>query len=175
VRLDCLAFGRPTPQLTWYFNGAELKEDNTHKALINEEGVPSLLITAATFPDSGKYTCVARNKVGEASFDVEVKVVEKDALIGPTFIEHLNNLVIPEGKDATLSCTCSGTPVPTLTWHKDGRILTPDVEYRIDINGGHSRLLIQNAKKQDEGWYQCTAINAAGSTITRTKVTVLRK
>jgi len=48
VRLDCLAFGRPTPQLTWYFNGTELKEDNTHKALINEEGVHSLLITAAT-------------------------------------------------------------------------------------------------------------------------------
>jgi hypothetical protein len=31
VRLDCLAFGRPTPELTWYFNGKELKEDPTHK------------------------------------------------------------------------------------------------------------------------------------------------
>jgi titin len=31
VRLDCLAFGRPTPELTWYFNGKELKEDATHK------------------------------------------------------------------------------------------------------------------------------------------------
>lgn len=98
---------------------------------------------------------------------------DKDALIAPYFIEHLNNLVIPEGKDSVLSCTCSGTPVPALTWQKDGKVLTPDKEYRIDINGGHSKLYIQGALKKDEGWYQCTAISAAGSTITRTKVTVI--
>jgi hypothetical protein len=34
VRLDCLAFGRPTPELTWYFNGAELKQDEHHKVSI---------------------------------------------------------------------------------------------------------------------------------------------
>ena len=86
------------------------------------------------------------------------------------------NLVIPEGKDAVLSCTCSGTPMPTVTWHKDGKVLTPDLEYRIDINGGHSLLYIKRARLvEDEGWYQCTAINVAGSTITRTKVTVIRK
>lgn len=77
VRLDCLAFGRPTPVLTWYFNGEELKEDATHKTLVNEEGVHSLLITYAGFPDTGTYSCVARNKVGEASFTVDVKVVGK--------------------------------------------------------------------------------------------------
>lgn len=83
--------------------------------------------------------------------------------------------MIPEGKDAMLSCTCSGTPLPTVTWHKEGKVLTPDKEYRIDTNGGHSKLYISAAVKADEGWYQCTAINSAGSTITRTKVTVLRK
>ena len=31
VRFDCLAFGRPKPELTWYFNEKELKEDSTHK------------------------------------------------------------------------------------------------------------------------------------------------
>jgi hypothetical protein len=31
VRLDCIAFGRPKPELTWYFNDKELKEDATHK------------------------------------------------------------------------------------------------------------------------------------------------
>ena len=42
---------------------------------MNEEGVHSLLIDPASFPDSGTYSCVARNKVGEASFSVELKVV----------------------------------------------------------------------------------------------------
>jgi myotilin len=45
------------------------------KTLINEEGVHSLLLTAAAFPDIGTYSCVARNKVGEASFSVNLNVV----------------------------------------------------------------------------------------------------
>ena len=31
VRLDCLALGVPAPQLTWYFNNAPFKEDDTHR------------------------------------------------------------------------------------------------------------------------------------------------
>jgi hypothetical protein len=88
----------------------------------------------------------------------------------------LNNVIIPEGKDHTLSCTCSGTPIPTLTWMKDGKILTPDNEYRIDVNDGYTRLFITNAQLvKDEGWYQCTATNTAGTSVTKTKVTVIRK
>ncbi len=144
------------------------------KPLVNEEGVHSLLIAPASFADAGVYTCVARNKVGEASFDVEVRVVNKDAHIAPFFIEHLRNVVIPEGKDTVLSCTCSGTPQPTISWEKDGHPLVPDRNYRIDVNGGHARLFITNAQKKDEGWYQCTATNSAGTNITRTTVQVLR-
>lgn len=174
VRLDCLAFGRPAPVLTWYKNGQELKEDAGHKTLINEEGVHSLLINAATFDDAAEYSCVARNKVGEASFTVKLKVVDKDAHIAPHFIEHLKNVIIPEGKDANLSATCSGKPAPTVSWLKNDQPLN-EAEYRVDTNGGHSKLVIVNAQMKDEGWYTCVAVNAAGSTVTKTKVTVVRK
>ena len=43
--------------------------------MVNEEGVNSLLISPAKFDDAGVYSCVARNKAGEASFSVELKVV----------------------------------------------------------------------------------------------------
>ena len=172
VRLDCLAFGRPTPVLTWYKDGVELKEDPEHKQIINEEGVHSLLISAAGFPDEGVYSCVARNKVGEASFSVKLKVVDKDAHIAPYFIEHLKNVVIPEGKDTVLSATCSGKPLPTVSWKK-GEKPVDEAEYRVDTNGGHSKLFISNAAKKDEGWYVCSAVNVAGSVITKTKVTVV--
>ena len=176
VRFDCLAFGRPIPTLTWYFNGLELKEDPNHKTLVNEEGVNSLFLKAPEFSDAGTYSCVARNKAGEASFDVELSVVDKDAFKAPIFIEHLANLIIPEGKDAILNCTCSGIPIPSVTWQKDNKTLTPDKEYRIDTNGGHSILYIKNARlKIDEGNFQCTAVNNAGSTITKTNVIVIRK
>ena len=35
VRFDCLAFGRPTPELTWYFKGEPIKIDPTHKVTQN--------------------------------------------------------------------------------------------------------------------------------------------
>ncbi len=41
-------------------------------------------------------------------------ITDKDAHIAPYFIEHLNNVTIPEGKDTTLSATCSGKPLPTV-------------------------------------------------------------
>lgn len=66
--------------------------------------------------------------------------------------------------------------MPTITWTKDDAVLTPDKEYRIDINDGSTKLLISNAQiEKDEGWYQCTATNTAGTAVTKTKVSVIRK
>ena len=75
VRFDCTAFGRPTPTLAWFKNGVPINDDPKHRLFINEEGVHSLLLPAATFDDAAVYSCVATNKVGEASFNVELKVV----------------------------------------------------------------------------------------------------
>lgn len=109
----------------------------------------------AKFTDAAVYSCAARNKVGEASFNVELKVVgkkvkkihlkhtismnlkaffvyikDKDSFVPPQFIEHLREIIIPEGKDAVLSCTAIGTPLTALIWEKDGKQLTPDKEFR---------------------------------------------
>jgi hypothetical protein len=35
VRFECIAFGRPDPELTWYFNGVPLKQDAGHKVRIH--------------------------------------------------------------------------------------------------------------------------------------------
>ena len=37
LRLDCLAFGRPFPTLTWYFNGTEFFQDSNHKVNHNQQ------------------------------------------------------------------------------------------------------------------------------------------
>jgi hypothetical protein len=77
VRFDCTAFGRPAPTLAWFKNEIPIKDDPKHKLLINEEGVNSLLLPSVTFDDAAVYSCVATNKVGEASFNVQLKVVGK--------------------------------------------------------------------------------------------------
>lgn len=57
-------------QVTWYINGQQVVDDSTHKVLVNEAGNHSLMISKAALTDSGVITCVARNKSGEANYQV---------------------------------------------------------------------------------------------------------
>ena len=49
------------------------------------------------------------------------------------------------------------------------------ITYRIEIDSGRSTLLIEAAKKDDAAWYQCSAVNVAGTASTRAKLVVQRK
>ena len=52
-------------------------DDDLHKIVINESGINSLIIHATTRFDNGQYTCVAKNRAGEASFTVHLNVARK--------------------------------------------------------------------------------------------------
>jgi hypothetical protein len=76
VRLDYIPAGRPEPSLTWYQNGIPLRPDDpNHRDVINEGGVHSLLVLNPKLGPPVEYTCVAKNKYGEASFVVHLNVV----------------------------------------------------------------------------------------------------
>jgi hypothetical protein len=55
LRLDCRVSGRPAPEVSWYLNNAQLRDDSTHKVLVNEQGSHSLMITSVTRNDQGGY------------------------------------------------------------------------------------------------------------------------
>jgi hypothetical protein len=76
VRLDYIPAGRPEPSLTWYRNGIPLRPDDAdHRDVVNEGGVHSLLIRNPQLGPMVEYTCVAKNKFGEAPFTVHLSVV----------------------------------------------------------------------------------------------------
>lgn len=71
----------PPPQITW------LKDDEPVSPwinIINTEGMSQLVIPSSKRTDSAIYTIKAKNSVGEASFDIEVRVTGKDKLQGFT-------------------------------------------------------------------------------------------
>ncbi|MBN3271157.1 MYPN protein, partial [Polyodon spathula] len=76
-RLDCKVSGLPTPDLLWLVNGKPVLPDNTHKMLVRENGVHSLLIDPLMQSDAGTYTCIATNKAGQNSFCLDLTVVGK--------------------------------------------------------------------------------------------------
>ena len=149
VRLDYIPAGRPEPSITWYRNGVPIKtNDADHLDVINEGGVRSLLIRNPQLGPTVEYTCVAKNKFGEAPFTVHVNVVgklcfrfvcigiiriillDRGAHIAPYFIEQLYNVVIFEGQDTPLDASAEGFPQPFVAWEKEGKPLTPNKEYK---------------------------------------------
>ncbi|NWW36050.1 PALLD protein, partial [Panurus biarmicus] len=75
-RMDCKASvsGLPTPDLSWQLNGRPIRPDSSHKMLVRENGVHSLIIEPVTSRDAGIYTCIASNRAGENSFSLELTV-----------------------------------------------------------------------------------------------------
>ncbi|XP_048799711.1 myopalladin isoform X3 [Lagopus muta] len=169
-RLDCKVSGLPTPDLTWLLNGKPVLPDGTHKMLVRETGVHSLLIDPLSQNDAGTYTCLATNKTGQNSFSLELTVVvlflfpAKEVKKAPMFLEKLQNCGVPEGYPVRLECRVVGMPPPVFYWKKDNETI-PSNRERMSMHQdttGYVCLLIQPARKADAGWYTLSAKNEAG-------------
>ncbi|XP_019953529.2 myopalladin isoform X1 [Paralichthys olivaceus] len=163
-RLDCKVSGLPNPELMWLVNGRPIYPDLYHKLLVRENGIHSLVIDPLTQNDGGTYTCIASNKAGQSSFNLELKVVEKETKHPPQFLEKLQNMGIPEGTPVRLECRVVGMPPPAIFWKKDNDSI-PRMKDRISMTQdatGYVCLLIQPTTKDDAGWYTVSAKNEAG-------------
>ncbi|XP_073541690.1 myopalladin isoform X2 [Phyllobates terribilis] len=163
-RLDCKVSGLPTPDIMWLLNGIRVNPDITHKMLVRENGVHSLLIDPLLQADAGTYTCIATNKTGQNSFSLELTVMAKEVKKAPIFLEKLQNSGVPEGHPVRLESRVVGMPPPVFYWKKDNESI-PAHKPRISMHQdttGYVCLLIQPAKKEDAGWYTLSAKNEAG-------------
>ncbi|NXI95007.1 PALLD protein, partial [Psophia crepitans] len=156
--------GLPTPDLSWQLNGRPIRPDSSHKMLVRENGVHSLIIEPVTARDAGIYTCIASNRAGENTFSLELVVAAKEVHKAPVFIEKLQNTGVTEGFPVRLECRISGEPSPQIFWKKENESLTYNTD-RVSMhqdNYGYICLLIQGATKEDAGWYTVSAKNEAG-------------
>ncbi|KAM3939156.1 palladin isoform 2-T2 [Leptodactylus fuscus] len=163
-RMDCKVSGLPTPDLSWQLNGRPVRPDNSHKMLVRENGVHSLIIEPVTTRDAGIYTCVASNRAGQNSFSLELIVAARDAHKPPVFLEKLQNTGVAEGYPVRLECRVSGSPPPQIFWKKENDSLTYSTD-RVSMHQDHYGylcLLIQGTTKEDAGWYTVSAKNEAG-------------
>ena len=173
VRFDCLVGGRPEPEVNWYRDGRLVLDTDRFKVVVNEGGVHALMIMAVYPCDTGTYTCVASNPVGESSFTVRLVVVEKEQTIAPKFVDKFQATDVKEGQSVRFDCRAIGTPYPRMMWQKDGVQIysrLPDIE--IQSHEGSSSLIFHRVQPQDSGWYQCTAQNQAGTAAVRGKLHV---
>ncbi|XP_041790734.1 palladin isoform X3 [Chelmon rostratus] len=163
-RMDCKVSGLPTPDLIWQLNGQTIRPDSAHKMLVRENGVHSLVIEPVTSRDAGIYTCIASNRAGQNSFNLELIVAAKEMHKAPSFAEKLQNTSVAEGHPVRLECRVTGVPSPQIFWKRENESFTHNTD-RISMhqdNCGYLCMIIQPAMKEDAGWYTVSAKNEAG-------------
>ncbi|KAF7230095.1 obscurin-like protein 1a [Nothobranchius furzeri] len=87
----------------------------------------------------------------------------------PRFLIKPLSLRVDRGEDAAFSCKIWGTPLPEVTWEKDGKKLHDIFESShfsvSNQDGGWFQLKIYRTRMPDKGVYTCKAVNCHGEAL----------
>ncbi|XP_029471668.1 leucine-rich repeats and immunoglobulin-like domains protein 3 isoform X2 [Rhinatrema bivittatum] len=156
ARLECAAFGHPTPQIAWQKNGGTdfpaARERRMH--VMPEDDV--FFIVNVKIEDTGVYSCTAQNSAGSISSNATLTVLET-----PSFLRPLVDRTVTKGETSVLQCIAGGSPSPKLNWTKDDSPLV--VTERHFFAAGNQLLIIVDTDIEDAGKYTCEMSNTLGT------------
>ncbi|XP_072488821.1 hemicentin-2 isoform X7 [Notamacropus eugenii] len=160
ISLICETFAFPSPIITWMKDGAPFQATGNTQLL--PVGTHGLQILNAQEQDAGRYTCVVTNEVGEAVKNYHVEVLIPPSISKDDPLDEFSVKEVKAKVNSTLSLECESwaMPPPTITWYKDGQLVSPDDRLHLLADG---RLLqIKPTRARDSGRYLCVATNVAG-------------
>lgn len=105
---------------------------------------------------SQKEELLLRNKYADSFF--EFQVVEGP----PRFIKGVSDCRAPLGTAAYFQCLVRGSPRPTVSWYKDGKLVQGSRFSAEESGIGFHHLFITGLLKSDGGEYSCVATNNSG-------------
>lgn len=82
------------------------------------------------------------------------------AAVTPVIRSEVQEYLASLDSSVTLQCQAAGSPPPSITWYKDGQLLSDSVRQRVLSSGF---LQIAFVQPSDAGRYTCTAANPAGT------------
>ncbi|XP_078677374.1 neuronal cell adhesion molecule-like isoform X5 [Branchiostoma floridae x Branchiostoma belcheri] len=145
AQLDCLSFGSPKPEITWYKE--ELLAGDRYQVLSNG----TLVITTVSTEDDGQYKCMAINRFGEEALQAELSVKRKTSIATPPLA-----LEVKAGNEAQFVCMVDHDPDLELTiiWLRNGTPVKPGSRINMAVLG---TLVIKDTIGSDSGLYTCLA------------------
>ncbi|KAG8142899.1 hypothetical protein E2320_006092, partial [Naja naja] len=163
LMLECIAEGLPTPLIRWSKEGGDLPVNRT----FFENFHKTLKIIDVSQADSGKYKCMATNRLGSA-----YHVITVDVKAAPYWIREPSNLVLSPGEDGSLICTTNGNPKPSISWLANGipvEIAPEDPSRKVDGD----TIIFTNVQERSSAVYQCNASNEYGYLLANAFVNIL--
>ncbi|XP_076374334.1 uncharacterized protein LOC143258755 [Megalopta genalis] len=96
--------------------------------------------------------------------------LQRSAASPPGFDLELKDTTVLENDQAEFVVRYTGSPLPKISWFKDGFEIFSSRRTRIITDSGRSVLLIHQTALNDEGEIKCTATNRAGHTSTKARL-----
>lgn len=104
--------GSPAPELKWYKDGQMIIESERIKIVKESENSFSLVIERVLIEDSGSYSVVAANSLGQMS-----EFWQLVANSPPSFLQSLlQDAEATEGESITFEVKVDGNPKPKVAW-----------------------------------------------------------
>nr|XP_054952810.1 basement membrane-specific heparan sulfate proteoglycan core protein isoform X2 [Pan paniscus] len=156
VTLECVSAGEPRSSARWTrISSTPAKLEQRTYGLMDSHAV--LQISSAKPSDAGTYVCLAQNALGTAQKQVEL-IVDTGAMApgAPQVQAEEAELTVEAGHTATLRCSATGSPAPTIHWSK----LRSPLPWQHRLEG--DTLIIPRVAQQDSGQYICNATSPAG-------------
>ncbi|NXY79813.1 HMCN2 protein, partial [Glareola pratincola] len=148
LRIHCRAMGIPTPRIQWLKDGRPLGEQDG--AVVSEDG-GTLLITRVGLGHEGLYVCQGSNWAGVAQAEVQVLVQALPRIRGSSKAPRKVSVI--KAGETVLECEAVGTPLPTVTWVKDGQPVVGGDGILLTEEG--RQLRIPRAEVAHAGHYTC--------------------
>ncbi|XP_030557678.1 obscurin isoform X1 [Drosophila novamexicana] len=162
----------PMPEVMWSKDGVLLSP--SERLLMTCDGKHvGLNIKPVKASDSGNYSCLLANPLGEDSSlcNANVRKVYKP----PIFTQKISDQQQVFGNNAKIPVTVSGVPYPELTWFFENKPIEISEKYAIKNDGDHHLLIVNNCQATDIGEYKCIASNKEGKDITQGRLEVVNE
>ncbi|XP_035392059.1 hemicentin-1 [Electrophorus electricus] len=157
LTLGCHAQGHPNPSISW------TKDDKPVQAspgVYLYGGSRQLHVARVQSEHAGVYSCTAVNSAGRTSRTFSVVVQAPPVISGMSGVQEIT--VVAE-QEVELQCRVSGRPAPTIEWSHDGEVLSHHGDPHVEFLEQGQVLRIKSVRPRDQGVYQCTASNSAGT------------
>jgi len=163
VRFNVKVTGLPLPDIAFMINGMPVRSDATHRIVVRENNVHSLLFDQVSIMDEGTYTIVAKNRAGTNMTRVNLRIKAREYATPPTFVQRPSATCAAEGDAVRLEARVLATPRPIITWKKGSdQVVHSHRTQLYQDDTGYACLQISQAELNDTAWYTCSAVNSAG-------------
>ncbi|XP_075749785.1 protein sax-3-like isoform X1 [Rhipicephalus microplus] len=159
VEFQCKVNGDPKPTVTWRRQDGKMP---VGRAYVQED--KSLHIKNVALADEGTYICESENIVGSVSASATLTVHSR-----PTFRLTPQNHKVGLNGVAKFDCLATGNPPPSVFWTREGNqvLMFPGKSHGRFSVSNEGTLTITGVRKEDRGYYVCSALSVVGSSMAK--------